>query len=316
MENEEREKLFEAGKIAAGIMEEGMERIEAGTKLLDLANFVEGEIEARGAKPAFPVNISVNYIAAHYSPQAWDESTFEKGDLVKLDIGVQMDGYIADIAKSKVVEGGGSNSHRSPTGGETEGVRKYKLIEASKNALDNAINAIKPGIKTNEVGEVIENTIKEMGFMPISNLTGHKLARWNLHSGTVIPNVKTRHGDTINEGDVYAIEPFATDGFGRVVDDPNAIIFRYVQDRPLRMKEARDILKYVAKNYETLPFAERWISGLVPRFKLNHALRQLAHAKAIYSYHILKEKNRGLVSQAEHTVIVTENGCEITTRIS
>ncbi len=306
MENEEREKLFEAGKIAAGIMEEGMERIEAGTKLLDLANFVEGEIEARGAKPAFPVNISTNYIAAHYSPQAWDESTFEKGDLVKLDIGVHVDGYIADIARSKVVEGGGS----------TKLDKLNKLIEASKNALDNAIKVIKPGIKTNEVGAVIENTIKEMGFMPISNLTGHKLARWNLHSGTVIPNIKTRHGDTIDEGDVYAIEPFATDGFGRVVDDPNAIIFRYVQDRPLRMKEARDILKYAAKNYETLPFAERWISGIVPRFKLNHALRQLAHTKAIYSYHILKEKDRGLVSQAEHTVIVTESGCEITTEIA
>ncbi len=303
MEDEEREKLFEAGKIAARIMEEGIEKIEEGAKLLDLANFVEREIEARGAKPAFPVNISVNYIAAHYSPQAWDESVFKKGDLVKLDIGVHVDGYIADIARSTIVGGGGS----------TEQNDLNKLIEASKKALDNAIKVIKPGIKTNEVGEVIENTIKKMGFMPISNLTGHKLARWNLHSGTVIPNIKTRHGDTINEGDVYAIEPFATDGFGRVVDDPNAIIFRYLEDRPLRMKEARDILKYVRENYKTLPFAERWISGLVPRFRLNHALRQLAHTKAIYSYHILKEKNRGIVSQAEHTVIVTESGCEITT---
>jgi methionyl aminopeptidase len=288
-------KYKKAGKIAAGVMEEGLKMIKPGAKLLDVANAIEDLIGEKGVKPAFPVNISVNAVAAHYSPDAWDESTFKDGDLVKLDIGVHLDGYIADIAKSRGL--GGSS----------------KLIKASKEALQSAIEVIKPGVMTNEVGAVVETTITDHGFKPVSNLTGHMLIRWNLHGGIVIPNVNIRHGDLIEEGQVFAIEPFATDGFGRVVDEGNAIIFRYLADRPLRMKEARDILKYVKANFGTLPFAERWIAHLMPRLKLNQALRQLISARALYAYHILREKDHGAVSQAEHTVIVTKNGCEITT---
>ena len=292
MDDEEYKK---AGKIAARVMEEGLKMIKPGAKLLDVANAIEGLIEENEAKPAFPVNISVNAIAAHYSPDAWDESTFKRGDLVKLDIGVHLEGYIADIAKSKDL---GDNS---------------KLIEASKEALQNAIDAIKPGVMTNEIGAVIEETIEGYGFKPVANLTGHMLTQWNLHGGVVIPNVNTRHGNLIEEEQVYAIEPFATDGFGRVVDESNAIIFRYIADRPIRMREARDILKYAKENFGTFPFAERWIANMVPRHKLTQALRQLILAKAFYAYHILREKEHGTVSQAEHTIIVTKDGCEITT---
>lgn len=284
-----------AGKLAAGVMEEGLKMIEPGAKLLDVANAIEALIDEKGAKPAFPVNISVNAVAAHYSPDAWDESTFKDTDLVKLDIGVHLDGYIADIAKSK---------------GPAE---SSKLIRASEEALQSAIEVIKPGAMTNEVGTAIEDIIEGYGFKPISNLTGHMLMRGNLHGGVIIPNVNTRNGDLIEEGQVFAVEPFATDGAGRVVDEGNAIIFKYLADRPIRMREARDILKYVKANFGTLPFAERWIAHLMPRLKLNHAMRQLISAKALYAYHILREKEHGTVSQAEHTVIVTKDGCEITT---
>jgi methionyl aminopeptidase len=292
----EKEKYLEAGRIAAEVMDEGYREIKEGVKLLDLANYVEKLIYEKGAKPAFPCNISVNSVAAHYSPDAWDETVIKKSDLVKLDLGVHVNGYIADIARSKIVGG-----------------NKSDLIKAAEEALENVIEAIKPGVTTSELGEAVEKTIESYGYRPIVNLTGHMLTRWNLHGGITIPNIKTTSGETLKEGQVFAIEPFATDGEGRVVDEPNAIIFRYLQDRPLRIKEAREILKYVKDNYNTLPFAERWIAHLVPRFKLNQALRQLVFTKAIYAYHILREKKRGLVSQAEHTVIVTKNGCEVTT---
>ena len=285
-----------AGKIAAGVMDAGLKEIEEGKKLLDTAEYVEGAIKEAGAKSAFPCNISINEVAAHYSPQAWDASTFKKGDLVKLDVGIHLEGYIADIAKTVVVGGG-----------------KNKLIKAAEKALEETINFIKPGVLTNEVGELVEKTINDYGFSPISNLTGHKLSQWNLHGGILVPNVKTRHGDEIKEGDVYALEPFSTDGLGRVIDDANAIIFRYLQDRPQRGSEARIILKHVKENYGSMPFAERWVSKLVPKFKLNHALKQLVYTKAIYAYHILKEKERGFVAQAEHTVMVRKDGCEVTT---
>ncbi|MEE9594721.1 MAG: type II methionyl aminopeptidase [Candidatus Hydrothermarchaeales archaeon] len=290
------EKYTKAGEIAAEVMEKGLKSIEVGAKLLDVAVLVEDSIREEGAHPAFPCNISVNDISAHYSPVAQDETTFKKGDLVKLDLGVHVDGYIADIAVTKNLGG------------------DEKLVKASVDALEAAIEMIKPGTKTNEVGAVVEETIKGAGFLPISNLTGHYLARWSLHGGTVIPNVRVRHGEEIKEGDVIALEPFATTGVGRVVDDPEAIIFRYIEDRPLRMMEARVLMKHIKENYSTLPFAERWVSDLLPKLRLNMALRQLVSSRALYAYNILREKGRGIISQAEHTVIVTKDGCEVITR--
>ncbi len=295
--NEQEYSLYKkAGEIAKTVIQEGLDRIEAGVKLLDVAEYVERRIAELGGKPAFPVNISVNNIAAHYSPTAWDEAVFKSGDIVKLDIGVHVDGYIADVAKSKVVDG-----------------EKNSLIEACEKALDNAIEAIEPGIKTNEIGEVIENTIRDFNLKPIENLTGHMLARFSLHGGITIPNIKTRHGDTIHEGDVFAIEPFSTSGIGRVGELPEAIIFKYQKDKPIRSREARILLNHVKKNFKSLPFAERWVSKLMPRHKLYMALRQLTYAGSLYAYHILREKEQAPVAQAEHTVIVTSDGCEVIT---
>jgi methionyl aminopeptidase len=294
----EKEHYSEAGSKAAEVMDETMNRVKEGAKLLDVATFAEGKIEELDAKPAFPINISINERAAHYTPDIDDTSVFKKGDLVKVDLGVQVDGYIGDIAKSKVIGGG----HK-------------ELIKAAEAALDNAIDCIKPGVSTNEVGGVIEKTIKEFGFLPVSNLTGHSLTAWNLHGGVVIPNVRTMHGYKFKSGDFFAIEPFSTNGAGRVVDEPKAMIFRYLGDKPLRMREARTILNFVKENYSRLPFAERWISHLVPRFKLGLTLRQLVSSRAFHAYHILKEKENGLVAQAEHSIRVTENGCKILTEV-
>jgi methionyl aminopeptidase len=293
---EERELYREAGAIAARVMREGVEKARPGGRLLDLVTFIEGRIRELEARPAFPCNLSLNDVAAHYTPTAWDETLFRKGDLLKLDIGVHVQGYIADIARTVVVGGGG-----------------HPLIDAAEKALSRAVEEIGPGARTNEVGRAIEETIEAEGFHPVVNLTGHKLGRFQLHGGTIIPNIWTRHGEEIQVGDVFAVEPFATDGLGKVTDDPNAVIFRYLRDRPLRMREARMILHHVKEHYGHLPFAERWISPLVPRTRLNPAIRQLVFSGALHAYHILREKNRGLVAQAEHTVIVTENGCEVTT---
>jgi len=290
------DKYREAGRIAAEVMDAAYKKVKEGARLLEVADYAEGLIVEMGARPAFPLNISINERAAHYTPDVDDPSVFESGDLVKLDIGVHIDGYIGDIARSKAIGGG----HK-------------ELIAAAEGALENAISAVKPGVKTNEIGGIVEKTIKDFGFLPVSNLTGHMLTEWNLHGGTVVPNVRTMTGYTFREGDVFAIEPFSTDGAGRVVDETNAMIFRYIQDKPLRMQEARNILTHVKEKYSTLPFAERWVAGLVPRFKLGLALRQLVSSKSIHAYHILKEKEGGLVAQAEHSIRVTSGGCEILT---
>jgi len=300
-ENEkDMEKYKHAGKIAAEVMEHGLSLIEEEKSLLETVNAIESTIVKMGAKPAFPANISINERAAHYTANVDDATVFEKGDVVKLDIGVHVDGYIGDIARTKII-------------GESSGA-KQKLVEASKKALENAIGAIKPGKNTGEIGGIIEETIKSYGFNPIVNLTGHMLKRYELHGGIVIPNIKTPHGYEFKEGDVFAIEPFATTGSGKVIDESIALIFRYEKDARVRLDDARKILNYAKENCNKLPFAERWIAHLVPRFKLGTAIRQLVELGALHPYKILKEKENGIVSQAEDSIVVTKDECEVLTR--
>jgi len=288
-----------AGEIAREVVRKGADRIAAGVKLIDIAEFVEGEIVRLGGAPAFPVNLSVNEVAAHYSPVPWDELRVAEGDLVKIDVGVQVDGYIADVALSRVA------------GGEV-GV-KAELILAAERALERAVQAIEPGVSTSEVGAEIEAVIREMGFKPVENLTGHLLKRYHLHGGKTIPNVRTRHGEVIQAGEVFAIEPFATTGAGRVVEGSEAVIFRYLRDRPLRLADARKLLARIRKEYPSLPFAERWLAQEMPRHRLQFALRELVYSGAIHAYRVLREKEHAPVAQAEHTVMVTEEGAKVIT---
>jgi len=285
------EKYKAAGKILIEVRDAALELVKPGNRLLEVAEFVESSIRDRGGEPAFPCNISRNEEAAHATPSIDDEAVFVEEDLVKLDIGVHIDGYIADSAVTVDLSG------------------KYEeLIRASEAALDEAIKIIHDGVSTVEIGEVIEETIKERGYKPIVNLSGHGLVRYNSHAPPTIPNVKYEHGVILRTNDVIAIEPFATDGGGKVVESGNVEIYSLIKPKPVRMREAKKLLDEI-KKYHGLPFARRWL----PRERLNLALRALKNTGVLRDYPILREEDRGLVAQAEHTVIVKEDGCEVTT---
>ncbi len=294
---EERDALIKAGEIARQVKKEVADMIKPGVRLYDIAEFVERRIVELGGKPAFPCNLSINEIAAHYTPYKGDESTLKEGDYLKVDIGVHVNGYIADTAVTFRV-----------------GMEEDDLLAASKEALENAISVIRAGVKISEIGKAIEETIRGYGFNPIVNLSGHKIERYKLHSGISIPNIH-RPADSyvLKEGDVIAIEPFATTGAGQVIEVPPALIFMHVRDRPVRMAQARRLLMHIKKEYNGLPFAYRWLQGFMPEGQLKLALAQLDRVGAIYSYQILREVRGGLVSQFEHTVIVEKDGAYITT---
>jgi len=288
------DKYRSAGRILAEVREEAVERIKEGVALLEVAEFVENSIREKGAQPAFPCNISRDEEAAHATPSIDDKTVFSK-DIVKLDIGTHIDGYIGDSAVT--VDLSGNN----------EG-----LVKASEAALNEAIKIIRAGISTIEIGEVIENTIREHGYKPIVNLSGHGLLRYNSHAPPAIPNVKYEHGVILRENDVIAIEPFVTDATaaGKVVESGNAEIYSLIKAKPVRLREGKKLLEEI-KKYQGLPFAKRWL----PRERLDLALRTLENTKGVLrDYPVLREEGNGLVSQAEHTVIVKEDGCEVTTK--
>jgi methionyl aminopeptidase len=288
----------EVGRIGAGVREESRKLVMVGTPLLDVAETIEGMIADEGCTPAFPVNISINEIAAHYTPETGSEAVLDEKDVVKIDIGLSLNGAIADTAYTIDLSG----EHK-------------KLVEASEKALENAIAAMKPGTKIGEIGGIIEETISSYNFKPISNLTGHKIKTGVLHAGVEVPNVKSEDPYEFKAGEIFAVEPFATNGAGYVEDQEQVEIFSLYAPAPVRMRQSRKIIEYVINEYGGLPFAERWIRKKFPsRLLVSAALKELLESHFIKGYPVLREAEKGLVSQTEHTILITEEGNEVLTK--
>ncbi|MGZ7107734.1 MAG: type II methionyl aminopeptidase [Methanobacterium sp.] len=298
------EKYEKAGQIISKVRGKAVKYVKEEMKLLELAEFVENEIIDLGGAVAFPCNVSINEVTAHYTPPADDEKTFKSGDLVKIDLGAHVDGYIADTAISVLI------GEDIP---EEELEKHQNMIIASQEGLEYALSTIKAGVEIGKVGEGIERAINNRGFNSVSNLTGHSMDRWIIHSGLSMPNIKESNPHKLEEGDVIAIEPFATDGIGRVTDMNEVYIFRYLRDRPLRLIHAKRALKIIKEDYKILPFAGRWLKGRFSEHHLNAAMRMLVSSRAVFPYHVLREKSNAVVAQSEHTVIVENDGCLVIT---
>jgi methionyl aminopeptidase len=285
------EKYTEAGVLAAKILRHGEQRIGIGGSYLDLVESIEAEVQAEGAALAFPLNLSLNEDAAHDTASPGDERIFVKGDVAKLDLGVQIEGYIADTATTIDL---GNNS---------------LLLDASEHALRSAIKAVRPGVTAGDLGAVIQKEIESRGYRPISNLTGHGLDQYILHRPPTIPNVGINGGVVLEEDMVFAIEPFATTGSGHVGEKTRKEIYSQISQKPVRTPVARSILNAI-KDCHGLPFARRWLSEK----KLDIALSGLVRSQILHVYPVLSDIPGSLVSQHEHTVIVTADGCVVTTR--
>ena len=291
LDSEQYEKHREAGEILATVRDEAVDRIEVGGSHLELAEWAESRIRELGGEPAFPLNISIGEEAAHATPSVDDEETFGE-EMINIDIGVHVDGWLADSAVTVDLSG------------------NDELVEASAAALDAALDTIEPGVETGFLGDIIGRTIDGYGYNPVVNLTGHGLGHWEQHTQPNIPNRKVSQSVELAVGDVVAIEPFATDGGGKVQEGSDEEIFALTNERSIRDRRARDVLEQVTDEFRTLPFATRWLDS-------DHAamaLRKLKQRDVVKGYPVLKEEAGCLVSQKEHTVIVTEDGCEVTTR--
>ena len=310
---DEYEMYMKSGNIVADVRKKATKIVKEDLKVLDLVEFVEQEIRNLGGEIAFPCNVSINEITAHYTSPYQDETVLKNGDLVKIDLGAHVDGYIADSAVTVIVGENSQTSSKEIPISEDEQQLQLKMIETVEEALANAISTVKDGVDVGKIGEVVEQTVTSQNLKPVSNLTGHSLERYILHSGLSIPNIKEENTQKIREGDVLAIEPFVTNGVGRVTDMNDAYIFRFLRDRPLRMAQSRKMLNEIAQKYRNLPFAGRWLRESTKSRQFNLILRNLISTRAIYPYHVLKEKSNARVAQAEHTVIVESDGCQVTT---
>ncbi len=277
-----------AGKIAWQALNYGKTLIKVDNNVLKVVEVIENEIKKLNGGLAFPVQVSINDMAAHFTPNDEKDLTFKQGDLVKLDVGAQVNGAIGDNALTIDL---GQNK---------------ELSKASQLALQEAIKLAKPGTRVCEIGKVIDKTITEFGFKPIKNLSGHGLDLYEPHSGLTIPNYDNNDQLELEENMIIAIEPFATDGVGLVQDGKLSNIYKIVNVKQVRNDITRNVLKYIIDEYKTLPFAKRMLLKKFDSFKVNFALRMLEKESILHHYPQLPEKSKGLVSQHEFTLRVKD----------
>jgi len=297
MQSPELEKFAESGKILARVREyvEGMQI--RGRRVLDVCEEVEGKIREFGGGPAFPCNVGINEVAAHYTSPWNDSSLIPDGSIVKVDFGVELDGFATDTAIPISL---------NPT--------YDSMIVAAEAALQEAISAVAPGRKISDVGSVVEKCIERYGFKPIRNLTGHKIDRYNLHAGKSVPNVSGVESGRFEVGEIYAIEPFVTSrrAEGAVTDGDGAYIYRFVKTKGAKSKAALQLVEFIRNTYRGLPFASRWVHDSWRGGDFS-TFEELVSGRCIAGYPVLVEVTGQPIAQAEHTVLVTENGCRILT---
>jgi methionyl aminopeptidase len=287
-----------AGKIAGEVREEMRKTVREGMPIFDICEKAESLIRKKGGKPAFPCNVSVNEVAAHYTSPPQDKRTVPENSIVKIDIGVHIDGYIADTAVTVCFN-----------------PEYYDLTNTAKEALKKAVEILRPGLSMSRFGSTIQKTIKTRGFKPVSNLTGHLIGRYLIHAGKSLPNVFHISTSRVKEGEIYGVEPFTTvaQAAGRVENGEEAHIFRYLKHRSLKDPYAKRLLSHIRKNFQTLPFTERWLQGCVPPSRYKIAFSELLSSKTLMSYPVFVEASGKPVAQAEHTILVVKDGCMVLT---
>lgn len=288
----------EAGRILARARSIGAPLIRPGTTIREVTEAVEAEIRRLGALPAFPAQSSRNHIAAHYCASPNDALCYEAGDVVKLDIGAAVDGYVCDTAISVNLG---------------DGARGDTLIAAAKAALDAAIAKAGPGMSVNEIGAAIGRTIRSFGVNPVANLTGHGVGRWKVHTAPQIPNVAERgSGARLEVGTVCAIEPFATDGAGHVEEHGRPEVFMRTSKRPKPSKEIDPAVLTAIESWNGLPIARRYFREFDPR-KVEETLLGLSKQGCLVRYPPLCEAPGTMVAQFEHTLLISADGVEVLT---
>ncbi|MFX1449222.1 MAG: type II methionyl aminopeptidase [Promethearchaeota archaeon] len=290
------EEYYKAGNILAKVINKARNIIKPETPILKICEFIESQIEKLGAKPSFPANIDINEIGAHYTSPPDDTLKIPNNALVKVDAGTHINGYICDMAISINL-----------------GEEKFsKYIEAAEDALKTAIKHIKPGVKVDLIGEKVEKTIKSYNLKPISNLSGHQLKQYNLHAGQSIPSVKSGETGHFKLNEVYALEPFVTDNSaaGRVKSGKEAYIFQFIKRKKNLIKFLAQPADEIRSKFNRLPFCIRW---LPEKYQTSDIIKRLTSIGVLHAFPVLIEAKNGIVAQAEKTIVVTNDGCEVLT---
>lgn len=280
-----------AGKIAKEVRSFGASLIQTGASYNNIIEKIIEKINSYpDCVPAFPPQIAINEVAAHFLPEPGTDIILNN-ELVSLDIGVCYKGAIGDCAISIDLSG-----------------ENQKLVDASRMALLEAQKILKVGLPIRKIGEKIDEVITTHGFVSVKNLSGHGLGEYQIHTSPSIPNYDNHNEQVLEPNMTFAIEPFASNGAGLIYDAGNPYIFSFVQKRPVRSPITKAVLHTILqKNGLPFSFHELMSAGhSIGKIKL--ALAELMRLGIITGHAPLIDKKKGFVSQAENTIVIDENG--------
>jgi methionyl aminopeptidase len=299
---QEKDNAILAGKIAAKAITKGISLIQPGVRIVEAMDKIERFVKENGGEIAFPAQVSLNETAAHYCPLADDIAVFKPTDIIKLDLGVHIDGIIADTAVTVIFK---------------EDNEKYEELSnikrASEEALHNVLKYIKPGITLGEIGLIIQESIARHDLSPVKNLSGHGLGVYSVHEHPTVPNFDTRDTHELEDNQLIAIEPFATNGHGMIFESSNPTVYSLEKIKGVRGNMTREVLRDI-QSFKSLPFTTRWLTAKHSISKVRYALNEMKNLGMIHEYPPLVEIGKGMVSQSEHTVIVREKPIVTTLR--
>ncbi|XP_008789134.2 ERBB-3 BINDING PROTEIN 1-like [Phoenix dactylifera] len=251
---------------------------------------------------AFPTCISVNNTVCHFSPLGSDETVLEANDVVKIDMGCHIDGFIAVVAHTHVLQDG------SITG------RAADVIAAANTAAEVALRLVRPGKKNKDVAEAIQKVAAAYDCKVVEGVLSHQIKQFVIDGNKVVLSVSnpdTRVDDAeFEENEVYAIDIVTSTGEGkpRLLDEKQTTIYKRAVDKNyhLKMKASRFIFSEINQKFPILPFTARALEEKRARLGLvecvNHDLLQ--------PYPVLHEKPGDLVAHIKFTVLLMPNGSD------
>ncbi|KAI1770166.1 peptidase M24, structural domain-containing protein [Hypoxylon cercidicola] len=294
--------------------------IKPGQKLIDIADGIEDSVrrlvghdglsegDAIIAGMGFPTGLNLDAIAAHYSPNAGDKTVLQHSNVMKVDIGIHVNGRIVDSAFTMAFD---------PTYDD--------LLAAVKDATNTGVREAGIDVRLGELGGLIQETMESYEceingttypIKSIRGLCGHTILPYSIHGTKSVPAVKTGDTTKMEEGDVFAIETFGTTGTGRVYDQGEVSHYALRSDAPkvdLRLTSAKSLLSTIKKNFSTIPFCRRYLDR-IGQEKYLLGLNNLVRAGIVEDYPPLVDKKGSYTAQFEHTILLRPTVKEVISR--
>ncbi|ODV63416.1 methionine aminopeptidase [Ascoidea rubescens DSM 1968] len=302
-------------KLARNLIKPGMTMIEIADTIENAVRTFSGgdKLNEKITGMGFPTGLSLNHVAAHYTPNAGDKTILHEDDVMKVDIGVHVNGNIVDCAFTHTF-----NPKYDP------------LLTAVREATYTGIKEAGVDVRLTDIGEAVQEVMESYEIeldnrvYPIKcirNLNGHNIAPFQIHGGKTVPIVKNGDNTKMEENEVFAIETFGSTGRGYVISQGECSHYSRIPDSEisngypptLKLNKAKELLSTIDSHFGTLPFCRRYLDRTGEQ-KYLLALRNLVQSGYVRDYLPLVDTKGSYTAQFEHTIIIHPTRKEIVSK--